>query len=209
MATRATREPTPRIAPARRRVHVPTLLAGLLLVVGCALGFAVLTQTLSEQRPVVALSRPVARGTVLTEADLAVAQVTADSTIATLPADDRARLLGRTLLTSLPAGAVVTPDLVTAASVDIGPSARTVGLLLDPGGYPTSTLAPGDQVTIVDTGGAGRVLAEDAVVARVESVVDGSATRLVSIVVGAQSATAVTTAAAQDRARLLLHGAGS
>jgi hypothetical protein len=187
---------------------VPTLLAGLLLVVGCALGFAVLTQTLSEQRPVVVLSRPVARGTVLTAADLAVAQITADSTVATLPADEHTRLLDRTLLTSLPAGAIVTPDLVTAASVDIGPSARTVGLLLDPGGYPTSELAPGDRVTIVDTGGAGSVLAEDAVVVAIDPIVDGSATRLVSIVVDARSATAVGTAAAHDRARLLLHGAG-
>jgi hypothetical protein len=187
---------------------MPTLLVGLLLVVGCALAFAVLTQTLSEQRPVVVLSRPVVRGTVLTDTDLAVAQITADSTIAALPAEDAARLTGRTLLTSLPAGAVVTPDLVAAATVDVGPSARTVGLLLDPGAYPTSTLAPGDQVTVVDTGGAGRVLAEDAVVVRIEPVVDGSATRLVSIVVDAASATSVSTAAGQDRARLLLHGAG-
>jgi hypothetical protein len=186
---------------------VPTLLAGTLLVLGCALGFAVLTETLSEQRPVVVLSRPVARGTTLTEADLAVAQITADSTIATLPADQRTRLLDRVLLTSLPAGALVTPDLVTTASVDVGPSARTVGLLLDPGGYPTSELAAGDQVTVVDTGGAGRVLAEDAVVVRTETVVDGSATRLVSLVVDAAAATAVSTAAAHDRARLLLHGA--
>jgi Flp pilus assembly protein CpaB len=187
---------------------VPTLLTGVLLVVGCALAFGVLAQNLTDTRAVLVLARPVARGTVLSDADLAVAQVPADTAVRVVRADDRQRLLGRTLLLSLPAGTTLTAELVTAGAVDIGPTSRTVGLLLEPGGYPTSSLAPGDIVSVVDTGGAGDVLDDHAVVLSTETTVDGAATRLVSIVVDARSAAAITAAAAQDRVRLLLHGAG-
>jgi hypothetical protein len=197
-----------RLAPARRRFHVPTLLAGVLLVVGSALAFGVLAQNLTDTRAVLVLARPAVRGTVLSDADLAVAQVPADTAVRVTRAEDRQRLLGRTLLLSLPAGTALTADLVTAGAVDVGPTSRTVGLLLEPGGYPTSSLAPGDTVSVVDTGGAGDVLDDRAVVLSTESTVDGTATRLVSIVVDAGSAAAITAAAAEDRVRLLLHGAG-
>jgi hypothetical protein len=197
-----------RLAPARRRFHVPTLLAGVLLVVGSALAFGVLAQNLTDTRAVLVLARPAVRGTVLSDADLAVAQVPADTAVRVTRAEDRQRLLGRTLLLSLPAGTALTADLVTAGAVDVGPTSRTVGLLLEPGGYPTSSLAPGDTVSVVDTGGAGDVLDDRAVVLSTESTVDGTATRLVSIVVDAGSAAAMTAAAAEDRVRLLLHGAG-
>lgn len=203
-----TQTDTLRLAPARRRFHVPTLLAGVLLVVGCALAFGVLAQHLTDSRAVLVLSRPADRGTVLSDADLAVAQVPSDTAVRVMRAEDRTRLLGRTLLLSLPAGTVLTTDLVTAGAVEIGPTSRTVGLLLEPGGYPTSSLAPGDIVSVVDTGGAGDVLDDRAVVLSIEPPVDGTATRLVSIVVEARSAAAITAAAAQDRVRLLLHGAG-
>ena len=196
-----------RLAPARRRFHVPTLLTGVLLVVGCALAFGVLAQQLTDTRAVLVLARPVARGAVLSDADLGVAQVPGDTAVHVLPAEDRDRLLGRSLLLSLPAGTAVTTDLMAAGTIDIGPTSRTVGLLLEPGGYPTSSLAPGDTVSVVDTSGAGDVLDDRAVVLSTEAPVDGGATRLVSIVVDARSAAAITAAAAQDRVRLLLHGA--
>ena len=209
-ATRPDRSRTDglRLPPARRRFHVPSLLTGVLLVVGCALAFGVLAQNLTDTRAVLVLARPVARGTVLSDADLAVAHLPADTAVRVVRADDRQRLLGRTLLLSLPAGTTLTAELVTAGAVDIGPTSRTVGLLLEPGGYPTSSLAPGDIVSVVDTGGAGDVLDDHAVVLSTETTVDGAATRLVSIVVDARSAAAITAAAAQDRVRLLLHGAG-
>ncbi|HSJ44804.1 MAG TPA: SAF domain-containing protein [Euzebyales bacterium] len=197
-----------RLSPARRRFHVPTLLAGVLLVVGCALAFGVLAQHLTDTRAVLVLARPVARGTVLSDADLAVAQVSADTAVRVVRADDRQRLLGRTLLLSLPAGTALTAELVAAGAVDVGPTSRTIGLLLEPGGYPTSSIAPGDTVSVVDTGGAGDVLDDRAVVLSTEAMVDGAATRLVSIVVDARSAAAISAAAAQDRVRLLLHRAG-
>lgn len=196
-----------RLTAARRRFHTPTVLAGVLLVTGCALGFGVVAQQLTDDRAVLVLARPVARGAVLSDADLAVAQLPADTTIRVLPADDRQRLLGRTLLTSLPAGSLVTGDLVAAGAVDLGPTSRTVGLLLEPGGYPTSSLAPGDTVSVIDATGGGTVLDDTAVVLSAEAAVDGAATRLVSIVVDAGSAAPIAAAAAEDRVRLVLNGA--
>lgn len=186
---------------------MPTVLLGVLLVVGCALGFGVLAGTLAEQRSVLVLARPVARGTVLVADDLAVAQVTAGTTIRTLAAEQQDRVLGRALLTSLPEGSALTEGLVAPVDVPIGPTTRTVGLLLEPGGYPTASLAAGDTVSVVDTDGGGTVLAERAAVVRIDPVVDGSPTQLISVVVADGSATAITSAAAEDRVRLLLHGA--
>lgn len=204
-----TAEPTAalRLSPVRRRVHVPLLAVGVALVVGCALAFGLLAQRIADQRPVLVLSRPVARGTILGEADLAVAQVAADG-VRVVGSDRRGRLLGRTLLTSLPAGSLVTPDLVGPGAVDLGPRSRTIGLALDPGGYPTATLAPGDTVSVVGTGGTGTVLDDVATVLAVEPIVEGSATLLVSVVVDADAAAQITSAAAQDQVRLVLHGAG-
>lgn len=187
---------------------MPTLLSGVLLVVGCALAFGVLAQNLTDTRAVLVLARPAPRGTVLSTADLAVAQVPGDAGIRVMRAEDRQRVLGRTLLLSLPAGTALTTDLVAAGAVDVSPTSRTVGLLLEPGGYPTASLAPGDTVSVVDTGGDGDVLDDRAVVLSNQATVDGTVTRLVSIVVDARSAAAVAAAAAQDRARLTLHGAG-
>jgi hypothetical protein len=163
-------------------VHLAWLLAGVLLIAGSALGFAA--------------------------GDLAVAQVAADAGVALVPASDSEQLVGRVLLTSLPAGALVTPDVLGPATLDLDAGSRTVGLELEPGGYPTSALAAGDAVSVVRTNGAGTVLTDDAVVLGLEPAAEGATTMLVSVVVDVASAPRVAAAAAQGEARLLLHGAG-
>jgi hypothetical protein len=197
---------TPRLGASRRRVQLPAVLIGVLLIAGGALAFGLVADRLSDRQPVLVLARPVERGAVLADADLAIAQVAADAGVQVTPPSARRTIVGRTLLTPLPAGAVVTADLVGAAAIDLGAGARTVGLALEPGGYPTSALAPGDLVGIVATDGAGSVLDDRATVVAVEPVVEGSATLLVSVVVRADAATAVTAAAARDGVRLVLRG---
>lgn len=214
MTTMATRRPSASTAgdghglpPVRRRIRVPVLLGGLLLVLGSALAFGLLAQHLTDTRPVLALARPVARGTVLTDADLRVVQVNADAELRVTPAAQREALLGSTLLMSLPAGSPVTPDHVAPAAIDVGPATRTVGLALDPGGYPTASLAPGDTVSVIGTNGRGNVLDDHAVVLASHAAVEGSATLLVSVTVDSSVAAAISSAAARDQVRLVLHGA--
>jgi hypothetical protein len=205
----ATRDPAgrrPRLGASRRRVHVPAVLGGVLLIVGCALAFGLVADRLSDRQPVLVLARPADRGTVLSDADVTVARVAADDGVQLTPQSARADVVGRTLLTPLPAGAVLTPELVGPSAVDLGEGTRTVGLALEPGGYPTSTLAAGDLVGVVATDGGGTVLDDRATVLAVEPVVEGSAALLVSVVVRADAATAVATAAAHDGIRLVLRG---
>ena len=195
------------LPPVRRRVQVPVLLGGLLLVIGSALGFGLLAQHLTDTQPVLVLARPVERGTILTDADLAIAQINADAGVRVTPAGQRDTLVGRTLLTSLPAGSPLTSDLVGPTAIDVGPATRTVGLALEPGGYPTSSLSPGDVVSVVATTGRGNVLDDDAVVLASDAAVEGAATRLISVVVDSSAAAAISSAAARDQVRLVLHGA--
>jgi hypothetical protein len=153
------------------------------------------------------LARPLPRGTVLTPADLAVAQVAADPGIALVPADRSDELVGRTLLASLPAGTPMVPDLLGPRSLEFDAGSRTVGLELAPGGYPTPALAAGDTVSVVLTTDAGTVLTDDAVIAAFAPAVEDGTTMLASVVVDAAAAPRVAAAAAQGQARVLLHGA--
>lgn len=194
----------PRLSRHGRRMHLPTVLVGVLLVAGCALAFGLVADGLSERTPVVVLAGPVARGAVLSGADLAVAQIAADPGVRVTPAADRDRLVGRPLLAALPAGALVTADVLGPAGVEAGPGTATVGLALEPGAYPTADLAPGDRVAVLSTDDAGGVLAPDATVVAAAPVVDGAATLLVSVVVTVEQAPAVSAAAARDGARLAL-----
>lgn len=197
-----------RLSPTRRRVRTAWLLAGILLIAGSALGFGVVAQRLAERHPVVVLNRPLTRGSVITQDDLAVAQVAADPSVALVTTDDIDGLLGRVLLTSLPAGALMTSDLLGPPGLVVDADSRTVGLELEPGGYPTSALAAGDAVSVVLTKDSGTVLADRAVVLESAPAVEGASTMLVSVVVDAAAAPRVAAAAAQGQARLLLHGAG-
>jgi hypothetical protein len=192
----------------RRRVQLVWLLAGVLLIAGSALGFGIVAQQLADRRPVVVLGRPLARGSVVTADDLAVAHVAVDPRVTLVSADDSGQLVGRVLLASLPAGSLLTTDLVGPTGLDLDAASRTIGLELEPGGYPTPVLAAGDRVSVVLTSGSGTVLTDEAVVLESSPAVEGGSTLLVSVVVDAEAAPRVAAAAAQDQARLLLHGAG-
>lgn len=198
----------PRLHTVQGRGRLLWSLAGVLLIAGSALGFGIVAQRLAHREPVVVLNRPLARGHVLAADDLAVTQVAADAGVALVPAGDSQQLVGRALLTSLPAGALMTPDLLAPGSLAVAGDARMLGLELEPGAYPTASLAAGDRVTVVDAGGAGSVLTDDGVVVSAGPAMEGAATLLVSIMVGVEDAPRVAAAAGQDRVRLLLHGAG-
>lgn len=196
-----------RVRPLRRGIHMPMIVVGLLLVVGCALAFGVLAQRLADQQPALVLARPLERGAVLTDADLAVAQLSTATALGAVAPQDRGQLVGHTLRVALPAGALVTPELVAPGAVDLGPDARTVGLALEPGAYPVAALAAGDTVSVISTARDGMLL-DNGVVLAVEPAIEGSSTLLVSVVVDDVMAAPIAAAAAADEIRLVLHGAG-
>jgi len=135
-----------------RRQRIPELAVGVLLVVGCALAALMLAAGSRDRTPVVALARGVARGQVLTDADLSVVYVESDSLIATTPGDDQQDLVGRSALSDLPAGALVTADQFGDPVQVLEPGSATVGLSVEAGQLPSLRLAPGDEVSVVAGG---------------------------------------------------------
>jgi hypothetical protein len=126
---------------------VPYLAVGLLLVVGCATGFAVSFTHAGHRHPVLALARAVTLGQVLTSADLRQVEVGVDADVPTIPGSQLSSAAGQTAAISLPAGALLTRSELGAAQI---PSAgqAVVAVLLKPGQFPPS-LSTGAHVLVV------------------------------------------------------------
>lgn len=181
-----TRSPSPpqRLAvepPASgRRQRLPELAVGVLLVVGCALAALMLAAGDRDRSPVIALSGDVARGQVLTDADLSTVYIESDSAIAKTPSADRELLVGRAALSDLPSGTLVTGEQLGAPVEVLEAGEGTVGLALEAGQLPSLTLAPGDEVSVVAAGDptssreAGEVVRRGVVVAVDEQTADGA-----------------------------------
>jgi hypothetical protein len=166
--------------PARgRRRRTPELVVGILLVVGWILGTVLLVTSGRDRIPVLALATDVARGQVITDADLSTVYVGSDASITHLAEGEADRVVGRAALTDLAAGTVVTREQFARPVEVLEPGAATVGLSLEAGQLPSLRLAPGDRVSVV-TGGnvtgeaeAGEVVEAGDVVS-VEEISDGA-----------------------------------
>lgn len=136
-----------RVAGVLRRRRLPYLLLGVLLVLGCAAGGVVAATRLGHREAVLALARPVTVGQQLSVRDVREVSVSTDTGLAVVPAASKARVVGRPVAYSLPAGALLTKDLLGDAQVP--PSGRAVAALgLKAGQFPPG-LQPGNQVTVV------------------------------------------------------------
>ncbi|MBL7521841.1 flagellar biosynthesis protein FlgA [Frankia sp. CNm7] len=125
------------------------VLAGLLLAVLGAGGALWLGSGGQQTVDAVALARPVARGQVVTAGDLAQVRVATDGGAVRLATAAIARdtLVGRQALVDLPAGTLLTPELVGSVA---GPAGTlTLGVAVDPAGLPSSALRPGERVDVV------------------------------------------------------------
>jgi SAF domain len=187
-------------APARHRRR-PELVVGVLLVVGGALASVLLATGGRNRTPVLALDGDVRRGEVLTADDVATVLMGSDSSIANLGEGEADAVVGQAALTDLPAGTVLTPELVSAPVEQVAPGEGTVGLALEAGQLPSLRLAPGDRVSVVagantaSTRGAGVVVRAGEVVAVEEITVEGQ--------VGAQRRWWVALRAPEDEAAAL------
>lgn len=209
MATTATAPAVGRAAPPTptgRRVRVPQLAIGLLLTAGTALAFVLWNAASVQRTAVVALAGDVARGHVLTTADLQVVHVGTDDPVALTLSEDAGRLVGRAAVTDLPAGTLVTAEQFAVAST-LTPGAGVVGLALSPGQFPTPQLRIGDLVNVVvasgEPGADGVLLVEAAEIVWIEPV-GTQGQRFISLLTGEEQAGEVATAAARGEVRLVL-----
>lgn len=132
--------------PGARRRSVPHLVIGALLVVVCALGFALAAGSVDHRRAVLALARPVTVGQRLTSADVVSVRVSAGAGVATIPASALNTVVGQTLAVSLPAGALLSHDELGPVSLPDGQA--VVAVAVAPGQAPPG-LAAGEHVDLV------------------------------------------------------------
>lgn len=197
------------VAPPGRRVRFPELAVGLFVTVACALAAVLWHLNATDRVPALAIAAPVERGATIAPDDLTIVYVASDSTLARLDDSQSASVVGRVALVDLPAGTLVTPSLV-ADEVTLQPGDGVVGLALEPGGYPSTRLAVGDLVDVVQVGdpalagssGEGTVVAEAATVVAIEELT--SDRRLVSILTSDADARAVAAVAGTGSVRLVV-----
>lgn len=210
--------PAPPGALGRRR-QVPWIVAGVLLVVGCALAFGVASLRVAKGERVLAVAQGVPVGQVLQPGDLQIVRVSPSSGLEPVPASAEAGLLGRPAAVALVAGTLLTPaDLGSpppgAAGSDV------VALALKAGAYPPS-LGPGERVEVVPVvGGAGttsgsaaplsgRLHPVTAVVVALAAAPSGSsADAVVSLDVASSDAAGVASLAAAGQAALVVLPSG-
>ena len=205
-------------APIRRR-QVPWIVAGVLLVVGCALVFGVASLRVAKGERVLAVTRGVPVGQVLEASDLAVVSVSPQAGLDPLPASAEAGFLGRPVAVALVAGTLLAPaDLGSPPPGSSG--ADVVALAVKAGAFPPS-LGPGERVEVVPVSGgpgttsgstgpiSGPLQPVKAVVVAVDAAPAGSsAEAVVSLDVAPSDATEVASLAAAGEAALVLVASG-
>jgi hypothetical protein len=104
----------------------------------------------SDRSPVLVVARPVAAGTALTDADLTVAEVSADPALDPIALSARDSVLGRTAAVDLTPGTLLVDAAMGQARVlDAGEA--IVGIEVTAASAPTGTMAVGDRVQLVET----------------------------------------------------------
>ncbi|WP_125805199.1 SAF domain-containing protein [Actinoplanes sp. ATCC 53533] len=183
--------PTPRGPVLRRRVSPLRILLAVVLILGFALAGAVVADRIDTRLPVLSTARPVDAGQVITEADLVVVRVAADSAVTTVPETDRASVVGRTAAVPLVAGALLSPaQLGAAAWPPAGQSVMAVGV--KPGRLP-SGITSGSHVlvlivptaTAAGSGSTPQVVQAEATVWSLEETKDQSGDTAVSLLIAA------------------------
>lgn len=190
-------------SPPRRRVRLPELGIGILLVVGCALAGALFYLQADRKEPVAVLAVNVAAGDEIRRSDLRVAYVSADGPLETVPPAAAAAFVGRRAAHRLAAGSLLTSAAVVEGS-DLAAGEGVVAVAVGASAMP-ARLAVGDTVNVVASGSAGdAVLVRGAVVHGIEALeVEGGA--VVSLRTTEESANVVA-AAEPSKLRLVLVG---
>lgn len=139
------------VPPPPRRKRRPIWVAAAIVLVGVGALLAwFVVGNLRDTDSVVALRTDVPRGSIITAEDLTTAEILPDPALLTVPADDIGDVVGRRAAVDLHAGGLVSPDSIADTLIpDAGKS--VVGLALDAGQLPLTTLKAGDPVRIIST----------------------------------------------------------
>ncbi|GAB7036003.1 SAF domain-containing protein [Streptomyces sp. NPDC021749] len=126
----------------------------IVLAVLAGLGAAAAVSSASDRAKVLAVARDVPAGQALTEADLTVAEVSADAALSPVPGSQMSRIVGKRTAVDLRKGGLLTTSQLTAGS-GLGDDRQQVGVQVKRGQAPDGTLMAGDKVLAVLTPAAG------------------------------------------------------
>jgi hypothetical protein len=169
--------------------------------------------------PVLAVSRQVALGQVITAADLTVVPIGPEPALRPIPAGSRDEVVGRRAATDLVPGTLLTRGQVTEATAPAAGFAL-VGVAVKPTQMPDQPLRPGDRLLVVSTPPVDGDVGTDppteleATVVRVGAL-DETGVRVVDVTVADAEAGDLASRAATGRVALVLQprdtadGAGS
>lgn len=137
----------PAAAAVRPRRNLRWILIGVLAICLGGLGSAVLYSSVSDATAVLKVNRTIYRGEVIGPADLGPVNVGTHLGVVTVPAEAAAELIGKTALTDLAEGSLLTPASVGEPELASGQS--RLGLKLNAGQVPVSPLPAGTPVVLV------------------------------------------------------------
>ena len=212
-----------RMANEDRRRQLPWVALGLTVTLTAATIFALWASSLSSRTAVAVAAREIPTGSTVAIDDLRAVEVASGHGAGFVPMDELDSVVGRTVRSSIPKGAVLHPDLLSASS-PIDDGAAVVGAVLQPGEYPIAHLSPGQPVGVVITnqprepsasGGIEQVRKSvspetvdatiQATVAEVSGIVDsGRQALFLSLLASADDAVLISKAAASNELRLIL-----
>lgn len=208
--TKATTPAPVRVAGTRVK-RVPWVGLGVILVVAGALMFGLMVQSAGARTTAVVAARDINPGQVIEAADLRVVDVAIDGAASTVTATQRGHLIGKTAMSRIPAGALLSRGQFAQGS-GLAPGRVVVGALLGPGGLPVPNLRVGDEVTLLEARDTERSASDTEPLggAAIYLVTPGSqpGTQFVSLVVDESLAQRVADAATGQRLRLVLRPGG-
>ncbi|MFD8690745.1 SAF domain-containing protein [Streptomyces sp. NPDC059651] len=198
-------------APVKRERRWSVAALCIVLAAVAGLGAAAAVTSASDRAQVLAVARDVPAGQALTDADLVVAEVSADAALIPVAADQKASMVGKRTAVDLRRGGLLTTSQLAQGS-GLGDDMQQVGVQIKRGQAPAGSLAPGDKVLAVTTPAQGEQQSGkdieappstlNAVVVAV-SRPDASGTVVVNLAVGTTDGPLLATRAAQGRIALV------
>mgnify|MGYP006331124971 FL=1 len=132
--------------PRRRRWGLTA--SGVVLVVVCAVAAYLLVVTTGLTRPYLAVTHRIPYGAVLTSADLTTVNVNTVAGLRSIPANQRAQVVGRHAAVELFPGTLLTRAQLADRTIP-APGQQLVGIDLKPAQLPARPLKAGDPVVLV------------------------------------------------------------
>jgi hypothetical protein len=143
-----------RLDPVGSRRRPALAVGSIALVVACLAVFVSVYMKAGSQVSVLALTRAVAQGQVLTASDLTAVRMSVTSRIESVPAAAAGTVVGRRAAELLEPNTLLTAnEVVTSFAPPAGES--VVGVALKDGQLPASGVAPGETVEVILTGQPG------------------------------------------------------